>query len=95
VDGFEPEPFPERAGGGRHDVGLLVDPDLDDSLRAGLLEQLRYLWSGHPEQLGHAALGLAQLVVEPARPNQRLEIAHFVRRRGRTIVMYRCAFTSA
>ena len=58
------------------------DPDLDDALGPGPLEQPRHLRPGHAEQLGDRVLRLAELVVQAARADELLEVAH-ARRSGR------------
>ena len=85
MDGVEPEPSDE--GGGRRalDRGPIDDPDLDDPLGTGALEQPRDLRPGDPELFGDRVLRLTQLVIEPAGPHQLLEIAHG------TDVLNRCA----
>ena len=67
------------------------DPDLDDALGPGPLEQPRDLRSRDAELLGDRALGLTQLVVEPARADELLEVAHRATAARGTDVLNRCA----
>ena len=91
VHRIEPEPVSECGGSGTLDRGRVVDADLDDALRPGPLEQPRDLRAGDTEQLGDRVLGLAQLVVEAARADELLDVAHR-RPPGRcTDVLNRCA----
>jgi hypothetical protein len=92
MDGVEAEAPAELVGGRRGFRRSIDDPDLDDALGAGTLEQPRDLGPGDAEQLRNARLRLAELVVEPARPNQLLEVAQPVSAwRGCTFARYRCA----
>ena len=82
MDGVEPEPGPERVGGRALDRGPIDDPDLDDALRPGALEQARDLRPGDAELLGDRVLRLTQLVVQAAGPDELLEVAHRVGHRS-------------
>ena len=93
VDGAEPEGVTERVGGRRIGGAPVDDPDLDDAFGAGLLEELRDLRPGDAKQLCDPALGLAQLVVQAARPNQRLELAHGVPRHDRHLCTIQMCIT--
>ena len=66
------------------------DPDLDDTFGSSPLQQPRDLRPGHPELLGDRPLCLAQLVIQPAHPNEFLQFAH---RSACTFVLDRCAST--
>jgi len=70
----EPEPAHDRLGGRRAGGRLVDDPDLDDPLGPGALQQPRHLRSGHAEELGDAGLRLAELVVEATRLDQLLDV---------------------
>ena len=50
--------------------GAIDDPDLDDALGPGPLEQPRDLWPRDPELLRDRVLRLAQFVVQAARPDE-------------------------
>ena len=84
MDGIEPERSPESLGGGALDGRPIVDPDLDDALGPRSLEQARDLRPRDAELLGDRVLRLAQLVVQAARPDELLEVAH-VRPPGRPV----------
>ena len=70
VDGVEPEAVAERVGGRALHRGPIDDPDLDDALRPGTLEQARDLRPGHAELFGDRVLRLTQLVVQAAGPDE-------------------------
>ena len=76
MDGGQPEPLAELVAGRRLGRRLVDDPDLDDALGPGPLEEPRDLRPGDAEQLGDARLRLAELVVEPARLDQLLDVGH-------------------
>ena len=77
MDGIEPEAVPRASrAAGLSAVGPVDDPDLDDPLGSGPLQQPRDLRPGDAELLGDRALRLAQLVVQPAGADELLEVAH-------------------
>lgn len=94
VDGTESEALAERVGGRRLRGGPVDDPDLDDPLGAGTLEQAADLRAGDAQALGDGVLGLAQLVVQPAGADELLEVAHPPRPGARTDVLNRCAWVT-
>ena len=66
MDRYQPEPVAELfARAGRNGV-LVDDPDLDDALGAGALQEPRDLRAGDAEDLRDPGLRLAELVIEPA-----------------------------
>src|SRR6185503_4966899 len=93
----EVEAVAQRIGGGARLGRLVDDPDLDDALGAGPLEDPRDLRPGDAEQLGDARLRLAKLVVEPARVDQLLDIGQSVAPSwsGCTSAHYTCARRTA
>jgi hypothetical protein len=76
VNRGEPEPGREHIRGRRVDRRLVHDPDLDDPLGPGALQQSRDLRPGDAEELGDARLCLTELVVEAARLDQLLDVGH-------------------
>jgi hypothetical protein len=83
----QPEPLPERVAGRRRHLRPINDPDLDDALGPGLLEQPRDLRTGHAHERRDRLLGLAELVVQAADADERREVAHAVTQR----LMHECA----
>ena len=76
MDGVEAEGPAQRVAGRALDGRAVDDPDLDDPLGPGALEQARHLWPRDAELLGDRVLRLAELVVEAARPDELLQVAH-------------------
>ncbi len=76
MDGVESVGVAQRVRRRGSRAGPVDDPDLDDPLGAGTLEQPRDLRPSHPEALGDRVLGLAELVVETAGLDQLFEVAH-------------------
>ena len=75
MDGVEAVAVTERIGGRGLRRGRIDDPDLDDALRPGTLQQPTHLRTRDAEPLGDRVLGLAELVVEPARLDEHVAIA--------------------
>ena len=90
MDGVEAEGPAQGVAGRALDGRAVDDPDLDDPLGPCALEQARHLWPRDAELLGDRVLRLAELVVEAARPDELLQVAH---RAPCTFVLDRCAFT--
>ena len=64
----------ENLRGGRFGGVPVDDPDLDDALGAGPLQQAADLRPGHAEPIGDRVLGLAELVVQPARLDEEVAV---------------------
>ena len=87
----------ELVPGRRLGSGPVDDPDLDDPLGPRALEQARHLRPRDAQPFGDRVLRLAELVVQAARLDELLEVAHArpparVARRC-TFVLNRCAGT--
>ena len=76
MDGVEAEGPAQGVAGRALDGRAVDDPDLDDPLGPRALEQARHLWSRDAELLGDRVLRLAELVVQAARPDELLQVAH-------------------
>ena len=90
MDGVEAEGPAQDVAGRALDGRAVDDPDLDDPFRPRALEQARHLRPRDAELLGDRVLRLAELVIEAARPDELLQVAH---RAPCTFVLDRCAFT--
>src|SRR5258706_12431304 len=78
MDGVQAEAPVELVSGRRGFRRSIDDPDLDDALGAGALEEPRDLGPRDAEQLRDTRLCLAEFVIEPARLDQLLEVAQGV-----------------
>ena len=91
VDTVEAVSLAERLARGALGRGRVVDPDLDDPLRASALEDARDLRARDAEQLRDGVLRLTELVVQAARADQLLDVAQRRGSAGCTDVSHRCA----
>ena len=90
MDRVEAVALAQGVGGGRLDGGLVDDADLDDALRPGALQEAAHLGPGDPEPVGDGVLRLTELVVQAARLNELVEVAHEQLAAG-PVELHRCA----